>query len=292
MRYLVLGGSGLLGHRLVSSLSGNGTVSFTYLNNPLKVAGAQGLRLDLAEPEAVAKTLQGASPDAIIHAIAPPSVDWHERERAAAYKVNVEATRQIAEYAKSSGAKLAYVSSSFVFPDTGKTFSEGDIPAPINFYGAVKHGAEIAAALAPAHVIVRTDQIYGWALPGQKKSFVAGTLEKLGRKEKVEVCRDWLNAPTYVGDLADVILRLLEKGLPGAYHVTGSSFLNRHEWGMKIARAFGMDPSLVTPIDSATLNLPARRPNVRLSTERVQQVLGMRLKSVDEGLEAMKAEAG
>lgn len=290
MKCLILGGSGLLGHRLVISLVDEHEVSFTYFNNPIPVQNAIASKLDLKDLDATVALIDKFGPDAVLHAVAPPSVDWHEKERAAAYQTNVLGTCAIADKTRELGVKLAYVSTAFVFPDVDKVFTEDDIPAPINFYGVTKLGAELAAMRNPDHLIVRTDQIYGWALPGQKKSFVVNVLEKTGRGERVEVCQDWYNCPTYVGDLSDAIISLVEKGKRGIFHTVGSSFINRYDWAVMIARAFGGDPGLVVPINSASLNLPARRPNVRIDNAKIQDECGFKMKSVEEGIEAMKEE--
>jgi len=290
MRSLVLGGSGLLGRHLVLDLMHSGEVSFTYFTNPHPIPGAQGHKLDLKDEKGLEGLIDEADPDIIFHAVAPPSVDWHEKERAAAYQINVSSTSIIAERSRDMGAKLVYVSTAFVFPDLEKIFNEDDIPAPINFYGATKLGGELASKQNPDHLIIRTDQIYGWSLPGQKKSFVVNTLDKLMRKEKVEVCRDWLNSPTYVKDLSEAILALTDQKKRGIYHVVGSSFLDRVSWATKIAVAFGQDASLIKGIDSSSMNLSARRPNARISSEKVGREEGISLKTVEEGIEAMRRD--
>jgi len=290
MKFLILGGSGLLGHRLASSVVNEYEVAFSYFNNPLPLSGAEGFRLDLKDLDAVSDCIEKSAPDVVMHAVAPPSVDWHEKERAAAYQTNVLGTRTIAEKTKELGVKLVYVSTSFVFPDIEKIFKEDDIPAPISFYGATKLGAELAAMLNPDHVIVRTDQIYGWALQGQKKSFIVTVLEKIGRGDKAEVCKDWYNCPTYVGDLSGAMIKLAVMKKRGIYHAVGSSFINRYDWAVMIAKAFGKDPSLVVGIDSSTLNLPAKRSNVHLDNSKLLRECGIKMKTAEEGIEAMKEE--
>ena len=109
-------------------------------------------------------------------------------------------------------------------------------------------------------------------------------------KEDVEVCKDWLNSPTYVKDLSQAIIALTERKKRGTYHVIGSSFLDRVSWANKIATMFAQDTSLIRGIDSSSLNLPARRSNARLSNDKIREETGMRLKTVEEGLEAMKME--
>jgi dTDP-4-dehydrorhamnose reductase len=287
MKWLIVGGSGSVGHELLVRLSKHNKVSFTYKNNCLQVDGCDAYKLDLRRTEDALQLLERISPDIVVLTAAQPSVDWHEVEREAAYNINVVSTKAIAQKCAALGATIVYVSTAFVFPDVDRLFSEEDPPAPMNFYGATKLGGEIATTADPDHLIIRTDQIYGWALPGQKKSYVVRTLDKLANGKRVEACEDWRNSPTYVRDLADVIARLVENRKKGIYHVVGNSYLNRVDWAKRIAAIFEMDEGLIVSIKSATLNLPARRPNARISNAKIRNELGVQLRTVDEGLRDM-----
>jgi dTDP-4-dehydrorhamnose reductase len=289
MRYLVLGGSGLIGYTIIKRLVGSHEVIFSFYNNKLDVPGATAYKLDFRNFEALRKLVRTADADVVIHAVAPPSTDLHERDKQLAYEVNVAGTKVVAEETTDHDTKLVYISTAFVFPSSTQNFDEAAIPAPINYYGVSKLGGELATAYNPNHIIVRTDQIYGWTLSWQK-SFVVSTLNKLERQEPVEVCEDWYNSPTYVNDLAATILKLVELDKRGIYHVVGSSYLNRVEWGKKIAHMFGKKPELIVGINSETLNLPAERPRCKLVNKKVQLETGIKLKTVDEGLASMKHE--
>lgn len=288
MKFLVLGGSGLLGNELVRRSAPHGEVSFTYHRNPNPVEGSVSYKLDLSDEAALSSVMDKVRPDVVLHAASNPSVDWHEREKDAAYRINVLGTRLISEKCRQLGSKLVYISTAFVFPGLNRMYSEDDCPSPINFYGSTKVGAEYAVRSNPGHLIVRTDQIYGWASAGQKKSFVVNTLEKLEKNEKAEVCRDWFNSPTHAGDLADAVISLVRRGKTGVYHAVGADFLNRYDWAVKIAKIFDKDASLVVPIDSGQLNLPSKRPNARITCSKLSNEIGMKMKSVDEGLLIMK----
>ena len=288
---LIIGGSGLIGYTLVEKLKKNHEVTFTYCNHAVSIKGVNGYQINLENQEYICSLLDKIKPSLVLHVAAPPSVDAHEKNKERAYLINVETTRAIVEKTRRMGSKLIYLSTSNVFPPLRRVFYEDDVPAPINFYGACKLGGEWATAKNPNHLIVRTDQIYGWNKTGQqKKSFVVNTLEKLQQNQTVEVCEDWYNRPTYVEDLALAIERLIELDKVGVYHATGGTYLNRLDWAKKIADKFEMDGSLVKGIDSGTLNLPATRANTNLDNKKIQKETKIKMQTIEEGLKIMKNE--
>ncbi len=288
MKILVIGGSSLIGYSLVERLKEENDVSLTYWNHPVHIPGATGFTADLSDSKQIIKIIEKTMPKTVVHVAAPPSVDAHDKDKVLAYQINVLTTHEIAKKTYEIGSKLVYLSTSNVFPLFKKIFTEEDIPAPVNFYGACKLGGELAAQKNPDSIVVRTDQIYGWSqFKGQKKSFVVNTLEKI-EQGTCEVCKDWYNTPTYVDDLAKAMECLIRLNKRGVYHCVGSSFLNRLEWGKKIAEKFGKDHTRVKGICSETLALPALRANVHLSNKKIQKETGIRMKTVDEGLDAME----
>jgi len=289
MKVLVLGGSGMLGSRYVESYVSEGhDVAYTYYNNPYEINGARSIRLDATDFNSIVRLVESEKPELVIDTIAHPSADFCDRDKIAAYKINAASCEAAAISARKVGARLVYISSAFVFGNREGMLTEEDTPDPISYYGVLKLLGEQSAKIAPEHLILRTNQIFGWTKPEQKKTFVVSTLEKLEKGEKAEVCEDWYNNPTYVEDLVAATLRLVEKGKTGIYHAVGSSFLNRVEWAKKIARMFEKDESLVVGINSAKLNLPAKRPKCRLSNAKIQRDSGVIMRDVDSAMEDMK----
>ena len=137
------------------------------------------------------------------------------------------------------------------------------------------------------HIIVRTDQVYGWTV-GSKKSFVEMVLRRALLDQKIEVCEDWYNSPTYVDDLSESLIKLSTEDRTGCFHITGDSYLNRVEWAKLIMQIFDKDESLIVPIQSSKLKLPAERPNVKVSNKKAIHELGVRLRGVKDGIESMK----
>ncbi|MDD5317373.1 MAG: SDR family oxidoreductase [Candidatus ainarchaeum sp.] len=289
MKVLVLGGSGMLGSRFVESrLAAGDSVVYTYNKNSIALKGAKGVPLNAEDYDSIIRLVEAEKPGLVIDTIAHPSVDFCDKDPISAYKINSASCEAAAIAARKIGAKLVYISTAFVFGIREGLLTEEDTPNPICAYGYLKLLGEEAAKIAPDHVILRTDQVFGWTRPGQKKTFVVTNLEKMERGEEAEVCEDWFNCPTYVEDLVPAANALAGSGKTGIYHAVGSSFLNRVEWCKMIAREFGEDESLVTPINSAKLNLPAKRSKCNLSNQKIIRDSGVKMRTVGEALKDMK----
>ena len=289
MKYLIFGGTGLIGYDLARELVKKGDdVAYTYLKNEMKLEGAETYKLDLFETEKAIDLLKQVKPDVVVHNATVPNVDLCETNKPFAHRVNVETTEKIVDYCIAANTKIIAMSTAAVFPSREKPFLEDENPSAENYYAQTKIEQEKAIRRNGSHIIIRTDQIYGWTFPGQKKTYVEKVLEKIEAGQKTEVCEDWYNSPTYFEDLTTVIIKLMELEKNGIYHTVGNTFLNRVEWGKTIAGIFGADPNLVVGIDSSKINLPAKRTKNQLVNDKVQKETGVKLKTVDEGLKLMK----
>ncbi len=289
MDALVLGGSGLVGERIVSELVRAGySTSFTFFEHEAAIAGAEGHRLDVSDSSGLASHLKRLEPDLVVNTVALPSVDQCDKDPELAYRVNSLPQKIIAQNVK-SGAAVAYMSTSNVFGISDKPLTEEDSPHPISTYGRMKLLGEQYALLSERHIILRSDQIYGWTKAGRKKTFVEKTMERLRAGETIEVCADWYNCPTFADDIARALVKLHTGKKYGTYHAVGPTYLNRFEWALRIAERFGYEKKLVRAIDSSSLNLPAKRSNCALGNMKIEKATGVAFLSVDEGLERMKA---
>ena len=129
--------------------------------------------------------------------------------------------------------------------------------------------------------------LYGWN--NEKLNFITWVLKKLQDNERINIVTDQINNPTYVRNLAEIILKLIEKKASGIYHTAGDDALSRYEIAIKCAEVFEHDKNLISPIGS--LNQVAIRPkNSSLNITKLKSFLDSELKclSLMEGLKDMK----
>lgn len=177
--------------------------------------------MDITNHDDVIAKVCAIMPDVIIHCAAWTAVDAAEDEnnKPTVYKINVEGTRNIAEAAKEVGAKMAYLSTDYVFNGQGVEPWKPDDKnyAPLNYYGQTKLEGELAvASILRKFFIVRIAWVFG--LNG--KNFVK-TMVNAGRShEVVRVVDDQIGTPTYTRDLARLLVDMIETDKYGYYHAT------------------------------------------------------------------------
>jgi len=217
------------------------------------------------------------------------NVDQNEKDKRLATKINVEGPKNVIRACKQIDSKLIFMSTDFIF-DGRKSgdYTEEDIPNPISHYGKTKFDAELAILNSDIdYLICRTAVLYGWN--NEKLNFITWVLKKLQDNERINIVTDQINNPTYVRNLAEIILKLIEKKASGIYHTAGDDALSRYEIAIKCAEVFECDKNLISPIGS--LNQVAIRPkNASLNITKLKSFLDSELKclSLLEGLKDMK----
>ena len=246
LRVLVTGAAGQVGRAVVDVLAGHGVS---------RLVACDHRTLDVADRDAVLAAVTRAEPDAIVHAAGWTDVDGCQRDPDRAYLVNALGTRHVAEAARLVGARVCYLSTDYVFDGAlDRPYHEWDAPNPLSVYGRSKLAGE--AELGPEDTVVRTSWV--WAATG--RNFVRTVLARARAGEKLRVVDDQRGCPTFAGDLAQGVVRLVIARRPGVWHVTNQGAVSWYGFTREILEAAGMDPGLVTAIGTDELDPPRPAP--------------------------------
>jgi dTDP-4-dehydrorhamnose reductase len=228
------------------------------------------LPLDLTDPFTVRDTVQewarvvrSDSPNhrlVVLNPAAYTAVDKAEEQEDLAYAVNAAAPALLATACAEIGARMAQLSTDYVFPGDGSVPYEPEDPkGPTNAYGRTKLAGELAVreVLPDASWIVRTAWLYGAGGPNFVK-----TMARLEReRETVTVITDQVGSPTWAGDLARGLLALARSEAPaGAYHGTNRGATSWHGFAQAVFEELGADPGRVLATTAASFPTPASRP--------------------------------
>jgi len=290
MRILITGASGLLGLNLALQARNTHTVIGA---DRCRLGGVpfEVLCADLLEPEAPEKVLDAAHPDGLIHCAALAELEPCEANPGMAARLNADLPGRLAAACKRQGVRMVHISTDAVF-DGAKdgTYTEADEPHPLSVYARTKLEGEQAVLAADTAALVARVNFFGWS-PSGKRSLAEFFFNNLSARKGVKGFTDVIFCPAFVGDLADTLLAMLSGGLSGLYHAVGSEPLSKYDFGVALARRFGLDEGLIAPTSVEGSGLIARRAhNLRLSVHKLSTALGQALPGFSTGLERFYAQ--
>ena len=290
MKSLIIGGSGMIGSHLTNACKSQGyeTISTYFEKMP---SSDYQFFLDITDREKTIQLIGEQNPDTVFLASALTNVDLCEKNFEIAKSTNVTGTQNVIDGCKKTNSKLVYFSTSAVFDGKKIKYSESDETCPVNNYGITKVLSEelIKNSKLP-FLIIRTDQPYGWTEKWQRTNSVLRIIDNLKNNNVFNEITDWYNNPTYIPDMIISIMELIKQNSSGIYHIAGSDFLSRYDCATLVAEVFNLDKNLLKKINSSELNLPAKRANVNLDTEKLFNKIGMRIPSFKQGLSKMYDE--
>ena len=228
---------------------------------------------------------KASSPDALVNCAAYTAVDRAESEKDLAMAVNAEAPGNLAAICREHGTRLIHISTDYVFDGKARSpYREDDPTGPTSVYGLSKRDGEKAVLEAdPDAIVIRTS----WVYHEHGKNFVRTMIRLMRERERVGVVDDQYGSPTYAGDLAECIVRILEsdKPVPGVYNFSNEGDITWYEFAVAI-REIIHSPCAVEAITTEQYPTPAPRPAYSvLSKEKICTTYGIRLVPWRESLE-------
>lgn len=295
-KILVTGANGLLGQKVIE-LFKHETAHSLVLTDLQKSAenprGFDYFPMDLTKKEDVKDAVKKYLPDIIINCAAYTNVDGCETERELSWKVNVDAVKHLIIAARPNNTKIIHISTDYVFDGRSGNYDELSKPNPISYYGKSKLASENALITSGIkNAIVRTMIIYGTG-KNLRLNFATWLADALSKKQPVKIVDDQFGMPTIVDDLAWGLVKIVDKGKTGLYHICGSEYLNRYEFAVRLAHIFGFDENLIMPIKTSDLNQAAERPmNSSFILLKAETDLGLKPMNVTDGLYLLKTQLG
>ncbi len=236
--------------------------------------------LDLARLDLLGATLRPLPFDALVNAAALTNVDYCERHRDEAIRLNAAAPQVLAEICTEKRARFIHISTDYVFDgELRRPYTEDDPVCPISVYGESKREGELRVLeVNDQALVIRVSWIFGPDRP----SFVDAILEKARSEERVAAVADKFSTPTYTLDLAAMLRPFLDSfGVNGILHLANRgecSWREYAQWALDCCHKFGL-PMRATQVDALSLgemkNFVARRPVYTvLATEKYERLMG------------------
>ncbi len=167
MRILILGASGMLGHRLCHLLADRFEVWGTFRGYDMDL-GRYNILLsecsiggvDARDFSTVISAIEKAEPDAVVNAVGIVKQRDEAKEAVPSIQVNALFPHQLADLCVERGIRVIQISTDCVFSGFRGNYSEIDVPDPVDLYGRTKLLGELNR---PGCLTLRTS-IIGWQL--------------------------------------------------------------------------------------------------------------------------------
>ena len=284
-RILVTGASGLLGLNLALEAAKEYTVFGQVNSHLLHTAAFTSIQADLLVPGTAERLIEQTQPDWVIHCAALANLDACEADPAQAQQLNTEVPRKLAKVVARGGARLLHVSTDAVFDGRRGDYTEQDAPNPLGVYARTKLEGELAVATANPDAIIARVNLFGWSLNG-RRSLAEFFFYNLSAGRPVQGFTDVFFCPLLANHLAQLFLKMLQAHLTGLYHVVSSQSSSKYQFGVEVARKFGLDENLISPVSIITGGLKAvRSPNLTLRVDKLTQALGESIPKLSTGLD-------
>ena len=285
MKLLITGVSGLLGINLAMEAMRDhkvvGVDRGKLRSAPFHVFNAHRLDTDTVD-----SILDDTQPNWLINCAAMANLDECEENPEHARMINVDVPAQLANACAERGIRFVHISTDAVFDgEKAEPYLEDDLPNPQGVYSQTKLDGENATFSANPNAIVARVNFFGWSLTN-RRSLGEFFVNNLSDGKNVNGFTDVIFCPMLVNYTARLLLEMLAHDLSGLYHVVGAQAMSKYQFGVEIARRFGLRENLIVPKSVEGSGLTAKRShNLWLSTHKLSTDLGNEIPTFSTSLD-------
>ena len=274
-KILVTGGNGQLAQCLKDVVKNNDELDVNFQDLP---------ELDITNIQQLVSYFSKNELDYCINCAAYTAVELAEEQSDLAYAVNADGPKNLAEVCKKYQVKLLHISTDFVFDGKKQTpYIESDMPNPLGVYGASKwQGERNIQEIMEDYFIIRTS----WLYSQYGNNFMKSMLRLSETRDEISVVSDQIGAPTYAGDLAEVLVKIVLSLSTnyGVYHYSNSGAISWYDFAVEIFTLFGKKIE-VKPIKTKDYPTAAKRPRYSvLDTTKIEHSFDCTIKDWNNSL--------
>ena len=260
---LITGANGQLG-ACFKKISGN----YTECNFIFKSSS----EADITDKPKLVKLFAEVKPHWVINCAAYTNVEKAEAEEEKAFKINAEASKNLAELCVANQAKLVHFSTDYVFDGKAeKPYKETDKTNPINVYGASKlKGENLIAETLKEHFIFRTS----WLYSEFGHNFYKTIGRKIHEKAELNITTSQTGTPTNANDLAGFVVEIIASDNKnfGLYHFSNLGQATWYDFAKEILELTGNSEKIVLNKSNNFKTIAARPDYSVLDKTKLQQV--------------------
>ncbi|MBC8503623.1 MAG: SDR family oxidoreductase [Chloroflexi bacterium] len=247
MRVLVLGGNGMLGHKLCQILLNQMDVWATFQGDTVSHEFLPKERLinkvAVQDSARVREVIESITPDAVVNAVGIVKQRDEAKQAVPSIRVNSLFPHQVADICEPHNIRVIQISTDCVFSGLRGNYSELDVPDPVDLYGRSKLIGELNR---PGCLTLRTS-IVGWQLNTFTSLLSWFALQ---RESAIKGYRKAIYSGLTTAVLAQLIgdLILTRPDLHGIYQVA-SAPITKFDLLLQLSRKLGWEDITIQPDD-------------------------------------------
>ena len=224
-------------------------------------------------------------PDAAIILYGITSIDKCADDEKFSRLINVTSIIKIINYLFDKDILPVFISSDAVFDGFSSMYEESADCNPIVTYGKQKREVELfLESQGKPYLNIRLPKLL--SSKPDNRCIITGWLNYIIQQKHILCSVDQYFTPIDINDAAISILKLIEKGSSGTFHVAGSLRLSRKDLLFKLTKEFGKYSKINIQHSDCFLNdlpLIEKRPlDTSLNISKFQKEVTLNIKTIDE----------
>ncbi len=283
MKILLLGSNGMLGQAVKQQLI-ESECQYTSVDR-----AGDGYSFDLLNDKRLEQCIEEVNPDVIINTAAIVNLEQCEGDPGGAYCLNTRLPGILAEICRGRDCYLVHISTDHYYTGDGtRLHTEEDEIKLINEYARTKYIGEQMALMYNNTVVLRTN-IVGFRARGTL-TFLEWAISQIVQNKAMVLFNDFYTSTIHTRDFAKVLMDILKQRPLGIYNLASSDVSSKKEFIIELSDAlFGCHPKY-TVGSVKKLNGAPRAESLGLSTEKIENIVGYKMPTLDETIDSIKME--
>jgi dTDP-4-dehydrorhamnose reductase len=246
----------------------------------------QKQKIDITDFDSVTEMFNSFQPEIVIHAAAiTNTIPLPIQNSKDVYRINVQATKNIAELCKKTKANLIYTSTDLVYAGyRGSMLKEDAKLIPASLYAETKLMSEQKIRETfESYLILRIALLYGLGLSHTSCQFDKMN-DDLKNGKEVKLFSDQFRTPISLKEAVRIILQIAQMDINSeTINVGGIERVSRYELGEILCSVAGYDKSLLSKNSLDDVPQLPKVEDVSLNTDKLQS-LRIKPKTIEENI--------
>lgn len=280
-KYLILGGTGLLGSKLMELIEN----SFGTYFQSKPVTGLNFYYLDANNIYEFDLLLNELKPDVVVNCIGYTNVDECEINPEKSWKINCEYALNFSKVCEDKSIKFVQISTDHYFSNTNKRLSEFDIIKPVNQYSFSKYCAEKFLSQNSTKALIIRMNFFHFNSQNPK-TFLDKLIFRKDNSINLSSFNDVIFSPISTIEFIKCLFNLVSQNISGLVNVSSNETISKYDFHEAVLKAIGIDSSFHFPTSINLSNLSATRPKfMALDNSRLCGLINSTLPSIYDMIE-------